>query len=97
MGGFIITPLLMENRFGFSVAATSLAMVCRPLSNSIASPVGGYLAARIGERPAAVGGTVMVAVSMGLFAFAASGEIARARVRGAGAVRASGSVARRRR
>ena len=30
MGGFIITPLLMENRFGFSVAATSLAMVVPP-------------------------------------------------------------------
>lgn len=75
MGGFIITPLLMENRFGFSVAATSLAMVCRPLSNSIASPAGGYLAARIGERPAAVAGTFMVAVSMILFAFAASGHL----------------------
>jgi EmrB/QacA subfamily drug resistance transporter len=75
MGGFIITPLLMGNRFGFSVAATSLAMVCRPLANSLASPTGGYLAARIGERPAAVGGTVMVAVSMVLFAFASSAEL----------------------
>jgi EmrB/QacA subfamily drug resistance transporter len=75
MGGFIITPLLMENRFGFSVAATSLAMVCRPLSNSLASPTGGYLAARIGERPTAVAGNVMVAVSMVLFAFAASAEV----------------------
>jgi EmrB/QacA subfamily drug resistance transporter len=75
MGGFIVTPLLMENRFGFSVAATSLAMVCRPLSNSIASPVGGYLAARVGERRAAVTGTILVAVSMGLFAFAASGDL----------------------
>ena len=97
MGGFIVTPLLMENRFGFSVAATSLAMVCRPLSNSIASPVGGYLAARVGERRAAVTGTVLVAVSMGLFAFAASGERARAGLRRAGALRASGSAARRRR
>jgi EmrB/QacA subfamily drug resistance transporter len=75
MGGFIVTPLLMESRFGFSVAATSLAMVCRPLSNSIASPVGGYVAARVGERRAAVVGTLLVAVSMALFAFAASGEV----------------------
>lgn len=75
MGGFIITPLLMENRFAFSVAATSLAMVCRPLSNSLASPAGGYLAARIGERPAAVGGTILVAVSMALFAFAAGAHV----------------------
>jgi MFS family permease len=75
MGGFIITPLLMENRFGFSVAATSLAMVCRPLSNSIASPVGGYVAARVGERRAAVTGMLLIALSMGLFAFAASGDV----------------------
>jgi MFS family permease len=75
MGGFIITPLLMENRFGYSVAATSLAMVCRPLANSLASPTGGYLAAKIGERPTAVAGNVMVAVSMVLFAFAAGGDL----------------------
>jgi EmrB/QacA subfamily drug resistance transporter len=75
MGGFIITPLLMENRFGYSVAATSLAMVCRPLANSLASPTGGYLAARIGERPTAIAGNVFVAVSMVLFAFAASAEV----------------------
>jgi predicted MFS family arabinose efflux permease len=75
MGGFIITPLLMENRFGFSVAATSLAMVCRPLSNSLASPSGGYLAARIGERPTAIAGMLMIAVSMVLFAFAASAAV----------------------
>jgi EmrB/QacA subfamily drug resistance transporter len=75
MGGFIITPLLMENRFGFSVAATSLAMVCRPLSNSLASPSGGYLAARIGERPTAIAGMLMIAVSMVMFAFAASAAV----------------------
>ena len=101
MGGFIITPLLMENRFGFSVAATSLAMVCRPLSNSIASPAGGYLAARIGERPAAVAGTLLVAVSMVLFAFAGERRRRRARVRRAGAVghrpRRLGAVAHHRR
>lgn len=75
MGGFIITPLLMENRYGFSVAATSLAMVFRPLSNSAASPAGGYLAAKIGERPTAIAGTLMVAVSMVLFALATGGDL----------------------
>jgi EmrB/QacA subfamily drug resistance transporter len=77
MGGFIITPLLMDTRFGFSVAATSLAMTVRPLSNSIASPVGGYVAARVGERRAAVFGTVLIAVSMASFALgSASGGLA---------------------
>ena len=68
MGGFIITPLLMDARFGFTVAATSLAMTVRPLSNSIASPVGGYVASRVGERRAALFGTTLIAVSMVTFA-----------------------------
>jgi MFS family permease len=50
MGGFIVTPLLMERVFGFTVAATSLAMICRPLSFSVSSPVAGYVAVRAGER-----------------------------------------------
>ncbi|MGZ8751640.1 MAG: MFS transporter, partial [Acidimicrobiia bacterium] len=76
MGGFIITPLLMDTRFGFTVAATSLAMTVRPLSNSIASPVGGYVAARVGERRAAMFGTVLITVSMVAFALgAASGGL----------------------
>src|SRR5680860_191693 len=72
MGGFIITPLLMERRFGFTIAATSLAMTIRPLSNSIASPIGGYVAARVGERPMAIVGTVLIAISMLVFAAGAA-------------------------
>jgi len=74
MGGFIITPLLMDARFGFTVAATSLAMTVRPLSNSIASPVGGYVAARVGERRTAMFGTVLIAVSMVAFAAGAGSD-----------------------
>jgi EmrB/QacA subfamily drug resistance transporter len=67
MGGFIVTPLLVERRFGYTVAATSLAMVCRPLSFSLSAPVAGYVAARTGERRAAITGTVLLALSMLLF------------------------------
>lgn len=74
MGGFIITPLLMDARFGFTVAATSLAMTIRPLSNSIASPIGGYVAARVGERRAAVFGTSLIAVSMIVFALGSASD-----------------------
>jgi EmrB/QacA subfamily drug resistance transporter len=74
MGGFIITPLLMERIFGFTVAATSLAMICRPLSFSLSSPAAGYVAVRVGERRASVVGCTLVVVSMGLFAFAAATE-----------------------
>jgi EmrB/QacA subfamily drug resistance transporter len=74
MGGFIITPLLMEDVFGFTVAATSLAMICRPLSFSLSSPVAGYVAVRVGERSASVLGCALVAVSLVCFAAGAAGE-----------------------
>ena len=74
MGGFIITPLLMEDVFGFTVAATSLAMVCRPLSFSLSSPVAGYVAVRVGERSASVFGCILVAVSLACFAVGAASE-----------------------
>jgi EmrB/QacA subfamily drug resistance transporter len=75
MGGFIVTPLLMEKTFGFTVAATSLAMICRPLSFSASSPVAGYVAVRVGERRASVLGCALVVVSMGCFALGASTEM----------------------
>ena len=74
MGGFIVTPLLMERVFGFTVAATSLAMICRPLSFSLSSPVAGYVAVRVGERRASVLGCALVVVSMACFALGASTE-----------------------
>lgn len=71
MGGFIVTPLLVQQVFEFSVSQTSLAMIARPLSFSIAAPLAGYVAVRIGERRSAVIGCVLVVVSMGCFVFAA--------------------------
>jgi MFS family permease len=75
MGGFIVTPLLMERIFGFTVAATSLAMICRPLTFSVSSPVAGYVAVRVGERRASVLGCALIVVSMGCFALGASTEM----------------------
>lgn len=74
MGGFIVSPLLMQNRFGYTVAGTSLIMLCRPLSFSLSSPVSGYVTVRVGERRAAITGTVLVVVSMACFALGAAEE-----------------------
>jgi EmrB/QacA subfamily drug resistance transporter len=74
MGGFIVTPLLMQRVFGFSVAETSLAMVCRPLTFSVSAPIAGYVAVRVGERRASVFGCVLIIVSMACFALGASTE-----------------------
>jgi len=74
MGGFIVTPLLVQSRFGFTVAATSWAMACRPLTFSLTAPASGYLAARIGERRAGVIGTSLLVTSMAMFVVASSAD-----------------------
>jgi EmrB/QacA subfamily drug resistance transporter len=74
MGGFIITPLLVQEEFGFTVAAASLVMVCRPLTNSLSAPTSGYVAVRVGERKVSLVGIVLLVVSMITFAVGAAGE-----------------------
>jgi predicted MFS family arabinose efflux permease len=67
MGGFVLAPLLLQSVFAYSVSATSLIMLLRTALFSAASPVGGSLAGRIGERPvAAVGATSIAAALIGL-------------------------------
>jgi EmrB/QacA subfamily drug resistance transporter len=72
MGGFIVTPLLMQQVFDYSLETTGYVMLCRPLTFSLFAPVAGYLTVRVGERRAGVAGTAMVVSSMGVFAFAAT-------------------------
>lgn len=64
MGGFVITPLLLTHVFGYGETKAGSLLIARPLAFSIAGPVMGYLAARTGERFAAVGGALAVVVSM---------------------------------
>lgn len=71
MGGYIVTPILVQEIFGFSVGQASFAMVIRPLMFSIAAPIAGYVAVRVGERRCAVFGTGLLIVGMATF-FAAS-------------------------
>ena len=75
MGGFIVTPLLVQSAFSFSVAQTSLAMTARPLTFSLSAPICGYLAVRVGERRVSIIGCACVVVSMALFALGASAGI----------------------
>jgi EmrB/QacA subfamily drug resistance transporter len=72
MGGFIITPLLMQNEFSYSLRTTGYVMLCRPFTFSVSAPIAGYLAVKVGERIASVVGTSLVVVSMLVFAFGVS-------------------------
>jgi EmrB/QacA subfamily drug resistance transporter len=68
LGGFFLTPLLLERGFGYSVSHAGFLQVARPLMFSISAPIAGYLAVRTGERAAAVSGVAMIVLSMLLFA-----------------------------
>jgi len=71
MGGFVVTPALLDDRYGWTVGAIALLMTPRPASFALASPVGGYLPRYIGERnPIVLGGVCMV-ISMIAFALGA--------------------------
>ena len=71
MGAFLIAPLLLDELFGYSVAAISLVLLARPLMYSVFSPVGGRLASTVGERPMILAGSVLMVLSMVAWIFAA--------------------------
>ena len=68
MGGFILAPSLLARVFGFGESKIGFFVLTRPLAFSIAAPVAGYLAVRLGERSAAVAGTLTLTCSMLVFA-----------------------------
>lgn len=64
MGGFVITPLLLQNEFGLTPTHTGLLMIARPTVFAIAGPVAGYLTLRIGTRTSAMIGAGSIGLSM---------------------------------
>lgn len=76
MGGFIITPLLLQDVLGFGEARTGFVSIARPLAFTLAGPAAGYLAVRTGERfNAAVGGLALVLSMVGLAVVAADSSV----------------------
>lgn len=71
MGGFVMSPLMTRFVLNYTLSATALIMMLRPLTFSVSSPIGARLAMRVGERTNAVVGTVMMTGAMVSFAFSA--------------------------
>lgn len=69
MGGFTLTPKLLNEVRGLGADAISLMMIPRPLTFALAGPIAGMLAARISARAAIVAGMASLAISMALFAW----------------------------
>ena len=64
MGGFILTPLLLEQVLGYGETRAGLLSIARPLAFSISGPLAGFFAVRVGERKAATFGTLAIVCSM---------------------------------
>jgi EmrB/QacA subfamily drug resistance transporter len=71
MGGFLVSPLLLESLFGYTVSVIALVLLFRPLVYSVSSPVGGRLATVVGERPMVISGSALMAASMATWVVAA--------------------------
>jgi EmrB/QacA subfamily drug resistance transporter len=68
MGGFIMTPSVLQQGLGYSESASGATLVARPLAFAIAAPLAGMVTMRVGERSSGVIGSTAVASSMVLFA-----------------------------
>ena len=64
MGGFILTPLLLQNVLGYSETRTGLLSIPRPLTFAIVGPIAGFLAVKVGERTSTMVGTTALVLSM---------------------------------
>lgn len=69
LGALIATPLVLIDRFGFSVSVAAILMLTRTFSLTLASPLGGLIATQWGERLGAVIG--ILCQTSGLFMVAA--------------------------
>ena len=74
MGGFVVTPLLLQQEFGYTETHTGTLLIARPLVFAIAAPIAGYLTLRIGERTSATVGAASITLSMFALAALAPGD-----------------------
>ncbi len=68
MGGFILTPLLLEDVLHYSTTRTGVVSIARPLAYSIFGPIAGWLTLRAGERVIGMFGSLLLMASMMLLA-----------------------------
>lgn len=64
MGGFFLTPQLLQGVMHYTETRTGFLSIARPLSFAIAGPLAGAAAVRAGERTMGMAGAAAVVVSM---------------------------------
>lgn len=73
LGGFFLTPLMLEQVFHYGESHAGVLQIARPLVFSIAAPIAGYVAVKVGERFTIAAGVASVVASMALFAVVSHG------------------------
>lgn len=68
MGGFVVVPLLLGDRYGYGVGAVALLMAPRPGVFALCSPLGGIITTKLGEGVPMIAASTMMVASMGSFA-----------------------------
>lgn len=69
IGAFLITPFYLQRVLEFSLTKTGLFMLPRPVSFSLAAPISGYVAIRMGEKRTVMTGMAAITASMLLLGF----------------------------
>ena len=64
MGGFILTPFLLSEVFGYGETRIGLLSIARPALFAISGPMSALVTRRVGERTAAMGGATVIVASM---------------------------------
>ncbi len=64
MGGYFVATLMIVGQFGWEAGTAVLILVIRPLVFSASSPLGGFVAAGIGNRVTAVTGDAVLAAGL---------------------------------
>lgn len=68
MGGFVLTPLMLqETVFGYTASETGRIIIARPLAFAVFGPITGILVRRVADRSLAVGGALLLVVSMVIY------------------------------
>ncbi|MGI9604381.1 MAG: MFS transporter [Acidimicrobiales bacterium] len=76
MGGFVVTPLLLEGVFGYSTTVIAFIMLPRPFAFGAASTASGHLESRLGIRTLVMaGGTILGAALVAVAVSASAGLV----------------------
>ena len=74
MGGFVLTPLLLGDRYGYAVGMVAVLMAPRPGVFAACSPLGGIITTKVGEGLPMVAASSMMMASLVSFALGSRTE-----------------------